>query len=285
MPVFHHVAVDGWSVRLRLEGLAAAYGLVLACLGDRSSAAFGVPLTLHEQSETHTIVGCFINTAVICLNTPEQTHRDTYLDRVRASVLDPMEDRAICLGEAMTTHAKRTNGAGFIRGVFNCDDVDITMPDVPGLSRSVVDVDRGTGKFDFMLSMVRGEGGIRAAFDLAGGILPDDVARSLPNRFRAALDWLCQEEDAAIGTFDGVLPDEGRTIITAGIGPVATVEPTTLDSAILAAANATPNALAVLSPKGEVTFDALAKRIRAFAEILATAGIGRDDRVVMALPR
>ncbi|WP_193187606.1 non-ribosomal peptide synthetase [Nisaea sediminum] len=266
--------------------LSGAYGLVIGRLCDRERLALGMPVALRDRSEVHGTAGCFVNTVAYIVDLAPSLTRDGFLAGMREAVVDALDAREIPFEQIMRGLAeKRGDTAPAVRCFFNFDDAGIAPPDLPGLTPEILDCDRGTAKFDLMMSMVRSGDGIRAGFDHALGVLPMEVARSVPDRFRRALDWLCATGNPVLSEFPLLETGESHRVETLGTGQVRAVQDDTLDGAVLAAAERDPDGIAVTAPDGSLTFGELVAAAETLAGQLAAAGTGRGDRVLVLLPR
>ncbi|UUX48468.1 amino acid adenylation domain-containing protein [Nisaea acidiphila] len=266
--------------------LAGAYALVVGRFCDRDRLALGMPVALRDRSEVHGTAGCFVNTVAFAAEPRSDLERDGYLMRLRDAVVDALDAREIPFEQIMRGLAEtRGDTAPAVRCFFNFDDAGIAPPELPGLTLEILDCDRGTAKFDLMMSMVRTGDGIRAGFDYALGVLPPEVARSVPDRFRKALDWLCAPESRPLAAYSPVTADERGRVIELGSGERQKVERTTLDAAVFANAEWEPDDIAITAPDGSLSFGAFAAAAEILAERLADSGIERGDRVLVLLPR
>jgi len=266
--------------------LAGAYGLVVGRLCDRERLALGMPVALRDRSEVQGTAGCFVNTVAFTVDLAPAMTRDRFLGRLRDAVVDALDAREIPFEQIMRGLAgTRGDAAPAVRCFFNFDDAGIAPPELPGLTLEILDCDRGTAKFDLMMSMVRTGSGIRAGFDHALGVLPPEVARSVPDRFRRALDWLCAAEDRQLAEFALVTHGELDRVQALGAGEVRAVPEVTLDAAILSAAEREPEAIAVTAPDGRLRFGAFVEAAEELAGQLSAAGTGHGDRVLVLLPR
>ena len=266
--------------------LAGAYALVIGRLADRDRLALGTPVALRDRSELHGTVGCFVNTVTVLADLSPANSRADYLGSIRHAVVDALDARDIPFEQIMRGLAEsRSEELPAVRCFFNFDDAGIAPPDLPGLTLDILECDRGTAKFDLMMSMVRDGDGIRAGFDYAIGVLPDAVARAMPDRFRRALEWLCTGNDQALSDFALLEGGETEALNLLGTGPVVPVPEETVDAAVFAATAKAPEALAVSASDGSLTFSELTSSASALAGQLAAAGIGRGDRVLILLPR
>tara|TARA_R110000868_G_scaffold405943_1_gene685862 strand:+ start:184 stop:7215 length:7032 start_codon:yes stop_codon:yes gene_type:complete len=266
--------------------LAGAYALVIGRLADRDRLALGTPVALRDRSELHGTAGCFVNTVTIAADLSPAKSRTDYLGAIRHAVVDALDARDIPFEQIMRGLAESwSEELPAVRCFFNFDDAGIAPPGLPGLTLEILECDRGTAKFDLMMSMVRDGDGIRAGFDYAIGVLPDAVARAMPDRFRRALEWLCTGNDQALSGFALLDEPETEALKTLGTGPVMPVREETVDAAVFAAAAGVPDALAVSASDGSLTFSELTSAASVLAGQLAAAGIGRGGRVLILLPR
>lgn len=265
--------------------LASAYALVISRLGDCEQLVVATPIALRERSELQGTLGCFINTLRLFLDLHPNLAKHDYLHQVKQAMVAALDGRDIPYEQIMHQLVQSGNESRKVRVFFNFDDAGIDTPPLAGLRLTRIDCDRGTAKFDLMLSMVRVKEGIHAGFDYAIGVLEAETARTIPTLFRRALAWLCSGESQALRDFSVVDEAAALALLDLGRGADVPLADLTLDAAVLQIAAAEPTRQAVEAADGQLDFRTLAATAESLREQLTAVGVGRGDRVLVLLPR
>ena len=263
--------------------LLGAYALAVGRLTGRDRLLIGTPVALRDRAEVQEVVGCFVNTVAI----PVGLDRDaTVADALRglsAAVLDAMDAREAPLDRVARACGHR--GGTFLRVFFNFDDAEVLLPAFGGAAVSVIDCDRGTAKFDLMLSMMRAEGEIRAGFDFAPSVVPPSDVDGLRIVFDRMLDRLIAAPDTRLRDLGVLGVDEAAEVLTLGRGPVRERPDDTVPERLGRIAAERPDAPALRAQGETLSFADYLGAAGVVASRLRAAGVRRGDRVLVLLPR
>ena len=118
-----------------------------------------------------------------------------------------------------------------------------------------------------------------------GRAQPHD-ARRLRDLTLAVLRQGRRDQHTPVRAADLVDPDTARRLIAAGDGgPAAVTTAPNVPAAVREQARRRPDAVAVLTPDGEIGYPELVGRADELARRLSAAGVGAGDRVAVCLPR
>lgn len=127
-------------------------------------------------------------------------------------------------------------------------------------------------------------GGVVIQADAADGLFPDGMIEAMMTGYAELLDSLREEQAWDAVTFS-LLPDEQRARRQAANDTAAPAPVHLLHEAVLRQAAATPDAPAVISTAGTMSYGELAARARAAASWLRDRGAGRDELVALIMRR
>ena len=265
--------------------LAGAFALAVSRISGERSLVFGTPVVLRDRAEVQGIVGCFVNTVPVRIDLNPSASVAEYLRSVGRAVVDGLDRREVPFDQVVRRLPGTAQGRVPLRVFFNFDDAEVVLPRFDGCTVSVIDCDRGTAKFDLMLSMLRTAGEIRAGFDVATDVIDPDTLPALEDLYRRLLRRMAETPErpvAALGLLDAA---ELREVLASGKGPAADRQPATVVERIFRVADGASSTDAVIAPDGRLSFGELAADARALALLLSQNGVDRGSRVVVCLPR
>ncbi len=287
----HHVRkleVSARQLGVTLHSLLlGAQALLVARMTGQQNLLIGMPVALRDLNEVQNVVGCFINVVPVLVKVkPEITVVD-YLKQISASVLQAIDDKEIPLGALLRNAEKESGAAPNIRLFFNFDAASVEPPIFGDCKITDIDCDKGTAKFDFMLSMLRVGDEIRGGFDFTEGIISKSDQDTLIASYNFLLDEMVNKPSDLLSTLSRLGPEEKTEVIIMGRGEkhAFTSKVETLSSRILEIAHASKTRLAVKAPDGIKSFGDFASDAEDLARILSEKGITKGDRVAIILPR
>lgn len=282
------VRVESLSQRIGVtvySVLSGAFVLLIDRLSSQRSVLFGTPVVLRDRSEVQNMVGCFVNTVPVRVDVDHSSSAAGFLNAVSAAVINALERRDVPFDQVAQRVAEKNGSRSPLRAFFNFDDATVMLPSFEGCSVSVVECDRGTAKFDLMLSMVRTEGEIRAAFDLTGGLFDAAQQSALVGTYQRLLNCLCDRPDAVLAALKLLNSDESAAVLDLGRGEQRLIDPSTVHGRVLAMAEISPQAPAVRFGDVLIDFAGLRDDVTALARLLSENGVTRGDRVVVLMRR
>ena len=261
--------------------LAGGFAMLVSRLSDERALLFGTPVVLRDRPEVQEIVGCFVNTIPVRVDIDPLATVDGYLRSVSRAVVDGLDTREIPFDLVLgRLAAKRRSGAA-VRAFFNFDDAPVPLPRFQDCLVNILDCDRGTAKFDLMLSMLRVEGEIRAAFDVATDVFARPEIERFEALYRRVLGRMVDAPGEALGALGLLRPNEAAGILELGRGEAREVDGATLHGRVLAGSDRAPRAPAIRAPDGDLDFAGLRDHAVTLAGLLTANGVGRGDRVVV----
>ncbi|SNT51314.1 non-ribosomal peptide synthetase [Rhodococcoides kyotonense] len=271
--------------------LHTAVAILLARLSGREDIAIGTPVAGRGESALDDVVGMFVNTLVLrTLVSPDATvsdvlsiARDTDLDAFAHA--DVPFERVVELLDPPRSDSK----SPFFQVVVALQNHGTTWLELPGLSIVGLDSGQQTANYDlqFVFSDGVGEDGATAVtctIVYATDIYDLATVESLATRLTRVLQVVAESPDTTVADVD-VLTDTERAELAGRPAPAAPrretrLLPQTIDGAV----ETEPDAPAVVTDDGEVTFSDIAARAARLARFLLARGIGPGDRVVVDLP-
>jgi len=265
----------------------AAFLAVLTRYVRTEELCVGTPVAGRDRPELEDLVGFFVNTVVLRVDTAGDPTFRELLGRVRAVALDAFEhgelpfERII---EELSPQRDRSR-TPLVDVMFEVQPAASGSPDLPGLAVTRLVPKRTTAKFDLSLTLVANpDGSYRGEIEYATALFDEATVRRLAGHLRTITESAGATPDIAVARLD-VLTGAELAQLRQWAGRSAEPEAGTLGEAFLAQVAADPRALAVSTPTGRLTYAELAAQSAALADRLRDAGVGPESPVAVGLDR
>ncbi|WP_235169537.1 amino acid adenylation domain-containing protein [Rhodococcus erythropolis] len=262
----------------------ASWGIVLAALTGRDDVVFGATVSGRppELTGIETMVGLFINTIPVRITLRPRESIGTFLARIQAEQAELSDHHYLGLSEIQGATGPET---GFdTLTVFESYPVDrqglSSDTDIAGLR--ITDV-QAKDAAHYPLSLVASvDTRLRLKFEYLPEVFGAADIEEIAGRLRRVLE-ACVQPDRPVAVVSVLAPSERAELVPARgtAGGSSRVFPEIFD----AAAQRDPNASAVESTDGSMTYgelDILSNRI---ARVLVSQGLGTEDYVAVGVPR
>lgn len=268
----------GLTLATLMQGVWAAF---LCAVTGRSDVAFGAPVSGRSEAEAglDEHVGLFTNTLPVRVRLRPDLPLVDQLSALQGRQIALMEHDGLGLGEIQRLAGVSTLFDTLLVVENYPDDARLYAGDFAGL-RLVRARNRGYTHYPLTLMALPGRM-LELRLEYREGVAaPERLAR----RVLQLLEQLVDAPDAPLAALAIVTPDERATIVAANETRVAT-PPSTLCELLEAQARRTPHAPALIDADNALSYAQVRRQVARLASRLAEAGIGRGDRVAVALPR
>ncbi len=279
-----------------LRALAARTGTTMSMLAHAATAAWlhrlgagtdvplGVPVAGRADAALDDLVGFFVNTLVLRSDLSGAPTFTELLARTRATDLAAFDDQDVPF-ELVVEALNPPRAAGrnplfqVMSGYHRLADHGGTRL---GLPAEWVDMPFRHAKFDLHVTLVEPpDGSLVVLLDHALDRVDTAGAQALLERLVGLLTQVAADPDRPVGALDVLLPsDAGHDA-----GPVQDVPATTLPALFAAQADRTPDAPALISDAGTLTYAELDALAGQWARLLRARGVRTGSVVGVALPR
>ncbi|CAO3429843.1 amino acid adenylation domain-containing protein [Azospirillum endophyticum] len=277
---------DALLARLRDGGLTlnalmqAVWALVLGNLAGRDEVLFGTPVAgrsaavagIEEQ------VGLFLNTLPVRVTLDPARPLWTQLPAIQDRHIALMEHDGLGLSDLQALAGGATLFDTLLV-VENYPDSAYDRLDLGGLRIAGIH-NRGYSHYPLALLVLPGRE-LTLLVENRGAV-PD--ARALAERVRGVLETLVRQPDTAVAALP-LLTAGDRRLLAAVNDTAQVVPPATLRSLLIAQAQRTPSAVALVDGTESLSFDAVRQRVTRLAGRLRAMGVRAGDVVAVGLPR
>ncbi|MEU8264312.1 amino acid adenylation domain-containing protein [Micromonospora sp. NPDC048999] len=269
-------------------GLAATYTRV----GAGTDIVVGSPIAGRTDAALHDLVGFFVNTFVLRVDTAGRPSFAELLDRVRAVALGAYAHQDVPFERLVELlNPPRSLAAHPLFQTMLVLDNNADAPlNVPGLSARGQRVGVDTAKFDLLFTFTpAADGGLDLAVQYSTDLFEPGTARGLAERYLRLLAAAADDPGRGIDRLELLTSAERQAVLRGwsgasmpGPAPQAPALPT---ERLSRAARAAPDAPAVRHREVTLTYRELDRRSNRLARRLIAHGAGPERIVALAVPR
>ncbi|WP_143064550.1 non-ribosomal peptide synthetase, partial [Streptomyces colonosanans] len=273
--------------------LQAGLAALLGKLGAGTDIALGTPVAGRTDEAADDLVGLFINTLVLRTDLSGDPSFTELLARVRRSALAAYTHQDLPFEHVVeaVNPARSLAHHPLFQVVLALQNAPQDAYDLPGLHVESELVHTGTAKYDLTVNLSERHtadgtpdglaGFVEYSTDLFDAATVEVIVERWVRLLRAAI----ADPDQPIGRIDVLTPEERRSLLAAPDTAADTVAPTTITALFEEQAQATPDAVAVVSGETSLTYRELNARANRLAHLLIARGAGPERLVALALPR
>ncbi|MFF3436968.1 amino acid adenylation domain-containing protein [Streptosporangium sp. NPDC002721] len=256
--------------------LLTAFSVLLARWSGRTDVVVGSPVAGRELPELDALIGMFVNTLPMRTDLGGDPAFGEALDRVRTTVLEAFDHQNVPFAKLVeVVDPPRDPGRTPLFQVgFNQVAVD-------GRGR----YGNGTSKADLTMELHNPEGRMEGWVEYSTDLFDEDTIRRLVSAFLTLLGAAVDDPDSPISRLPLMDGPERARLLASWHGPEAAYPERCLHELIAERAERTPDADAVVSAEGTLTYGQLEERAGALARRLRERGVGAETPVAVCLPR
>lgn len=268
--------------------LLSAFGILLSRYSSQTDFCIGTPVANRQRHETENLVGCFVNTVALRLEFSGDSPFPELLNQVRQTVLGAQAHQALPF-ERLVDELGVERDLGHTP-LFQVMFVLEGMPleaQLADLEVSRVPVSTGTSVFDLTLEMARNsDGSLDAVFEYSTDLFAESTIARMAGHLQELLRQLVAIPEARPSEWGMLSVAEQAAVLAEGRGPrKPALQETCLHRLLEAQARRTPQALALETLQGAVTYDELNRKANQLARYLRRQGIAPDTTVGLCVER
>ncbi|MEV0275649.1 amino acid adenylation domain-containing protein [Streptomyces sp. NPDC050610] len=275
----------------RFITLLAAYAVLLSRLASTPDLVIGVPVSGRTELEVEGTVGLFVNMLPLRVRCAPDTAFGTLVQQVRDTFLAGHEyqDLPFQLLVEELQPDRSTARHPLFQTVVTYEDLPESGALLPGLDSSPLPLPMETAKYEIALHLAwRRQGGAEAWVGYQTDVFDGRSAELTGLRYVRLLAAALAAPEAPIGELPVLGADEERALLTDWSGAADSArEPLggRVDQLFRRQARAHPDAVAVRTAEGALTYAGLDRASDEVAAGLSAAGAGPGALVAVCLPR
>ncbi|MET7456743.1 amino acid adenylation domain-containing protein [Streptomyces sp. NPDC005574] len=271
----------------------AALAVLLSRLGAGTDIPIGATIAGRPDEGLNDLVGFFVNTLVLRTDLSGDPTLAEVLDRVRATTLAGFDHQDVPferLVEELAPERSLSRQPLFQVVLTKQENVEAAL-DLPGIGIQGVAAVRTTAKFD--LDVMVGESydadhrpvGIRGSFTVAADLFDAPTAEAFAERFVRVVGAVVADPSTRLSALDILDESERHLVLTEWNDTAADVPTALVPDLFKARATQTPDAIALVSGVGEVSYADLDRRAEELGRELRASGVDTGAVVALCLPR
>ncbi|WP_139280389.1 non-ribosomal peptide synthetase, partial [Rhodococcus tukisamuensis] len=274
----------------------AALNVLLARLSGTADIAVGTPVAGRGEQALDDVIGMFVNTLVLRTEVDAGASFVDLLARVRETDLAAFSNADVPFERLVQVlnPARSTSRHPLFQVALSFENMGATTLELPGLSVSASEVEVDLSKFDLQLTLRGGgDSAMSAEFVYATDIFNESTVFGFAQRFVRILESVVVHPGLPVGDIEILAVDERAdlvqrvdpdTALRPG-GSAAGIAPRLLADILTAAVDRDPEALALTSADGQLTYRELDERSSRLARLLIARGAGPETTVAVAIRR
>ncbi|QSQ17761.1 non-ribosomal peptide synthetase [Myxococcus landrumensis] len=270
--------------------LYASFAALLHRYSAQDELCVGVPVSGRAHPAVDDVVGLFINTVVLRTRVRASTSFTELLSHVRATALEafthqhaPFERVVEALQVERTLHQ-----TPLFQVLFDLNRMNRAWDGqvAEGLTPRTLFVDNGTSQFDLSLSVSETATGFELYLQYDTQLFTASSAERMLSHYVRLLEHALETPTLPVGALSLLSAEERQQVVRDfNAAPRSLEGEATLASLLLASAERTPDALALVSPEGSFTFAQLFAQASRLAAHLTALGAGPEHVVGLCLER
>jgi amino acid adenylation domain-containing protein len=272
-----------------MTALAAFLALVRRLTGQ-TDLAVGTPIANRNRAETEGLIGFFVNTLVLRVDVSGELSGELglreILARVREVTLGAYAHQDLPFEEVVKAVAadRDCSHNPLFQVMFALHNTPAAPPSIPGLELSLLELHSGTAKFDFDFMGIENDGTLSGGVEYSADLFDSTTIGRTLDHWQTLLRAALAAPERPLTELP-LLGEGARHQLTAEWNDTAAEFPREecLHELVAARAAAAPEAPAVLSDEGDLTYAELRARALTLAAHLHGLGVRPGDRVGIAV--
>jgi amino acid adenylation domain-containing protein len=266
--------------------LAAAYALLLSRYAGADDLLVGTLLANRPRPELANVAGFFANTVPLRMRMEGDPTVSALIRRVHATVAAAQKHGTLPFDRIVELAGVRRDfsRAPLVQAVLTF--ADGTSPLVlPGIETERIELDSRTAIFDLTFQVERQGDGLAAALQYPEQVFDEDTVQRMARHLANILHAFAEDRGRPVSQVGLADADEAAAVAGWSDGGPALREEGTITALWEAQARATPDAVALVSGRDEITYGELNHRANRIAHGLIAVGAGPGDCVGVCMAR
>lgn len=283
---------DALTAAARAEGttlyvlLAAAYALLLSRYAGADDLLVGTLLANRPRPDLANVAGFFANTVPLRMRMDGDPTVSAFIHRVHGTVAAAQKHGMLPFDRIVELAGVRRDFSRppLVQAVLTF--ADGTSPLVlPGIQTERIELDSRTAIFDLTFQVEREGDGLAAALQVPEQVFDEATVRRMARHLANILRAFAEDRDRPVSHVAWADADEAATVAGWSDGGPALLEDGTITALWEAQARATPDAVALVSGRDEITYGELNRRANRIAHGLIAMDAGPGDCVGVCMAR
>jgi amino acid adenylation domain-containing protein len=268
--------------------LLASFQLLLSRYSGQDDICVGTPIAGRDRSELEGLIGFFVNTLVLRSRLQPAASFRSLLAQVRSSTLAAYEHQHLPFEKLVEEllPARDLSRSPLFQALFTLQNAPLDALRLPGLSFQPLPADSATSKFDLSLFLSESPEGFSGVFEYNTDLFDASTLQRMAGHFQVLLESVLSNPDAPLSSAAILSPSERHQLLVEWNATNADFPADTcLHHLFEAQVRRTPEATAVISEQGRLTYRELDARSNQLARRLRSMGVGPESRIGLCVER
>jgi arthrofactin-type cyclic lipopeptide synthetase C len=268
--------------------MLGAWASLLSRLSGQSEVVVGSPVANRSRAEIEGLIGMFVNTLALRIDTSGALSTEALLARVKARTLDAQTHQDLPFEQVVeiTKPARSMAHSPLFQAMFSWDSGHGASLSLGELTLESVAEPSHFAKFDLSLTLADAPGGIRGVLEYAVALFDESTIQRYVGYFQRLLQAMVSNDQAVLEQVTLLADDERQHLL---VDLNATTVTHDLEQTVHARFETqvlrTPDADAVVAGELRLSYAELNHRANQLAHHLRQCGVGRDSRVAICVER
>ncbi len=267
--------------------LLTAFQALLYRYTGQEDISVGTPIANRTRGEIEELIGLFINTLVLRADLSGDPSFRELLRRVREVTLEAYVHQDVpfeMLVEEL--HPQRDmSRTPLFQVMLVLQNAAQQLLNLPGLTLELIDIETGTAKFDLLLQLEDGPGGIKGVLEYNTDLFDAATIERMAGHFETLLEGIATDPECRVSALPLLSAAERRTLLVEWNTPRAYPAERCLHQLFEAQAERRPTAVALTCEQERLTYAELNARANQLAHHLQSLGVGPETLVALSLDR
>lgn len=266
--------------------LAAAFNVFLARYSSQDDIALGTVIANRNRPEIEGLIGFFTNTLVLRTRVDESLSFLDLLHQVRDTALGAYANQDVPFEQLFEVlrPERNTSHSALFQVMMVLHNTSTATLDLPGLALRPVMTEGSTSKFDLSLYLAEGNGQLNGGLEYNIDLFEPATVQRMARHFMHLLGAIAANPRARVVDLPLLEPDDA-SVLQAWNMTREQYPQRTLGDLFEAQAARTPEYVAVVDTREELSYAELNRRANRLAHRLRAAGVGPERRVAICLER
>jgi natural product biosynthesis luciferase-like monooxygenase protein/amino acid adenylation domain-containing protein len=267
--------------------MLAAFAAMLSRYLGEEDIVIGTPIAGREHVETEKLIGLFVNTVVIRTEVKRRSSFKEALAGVREAVLDAHAHQAMPF-EKLVEYLRPERSLSY-SPLFQVMFDTLVVPVLPPLSGeldvSYFDTGFATAKFDLRLSIAEEGDSFTASMEYSLDLFDESTVERMMSHYEVLFNEITRNVNRSISEIELLTVEEQRQVLLEWNHPKKSYDGICIHELFEVQAEKTPQAIAVVSEAGHLSYRELNERANQLGHYLMRRGIGPDSLVGVCVER
>jgi len=268
--------------------IMSAWAMLLSRLSGQNDVVIGSPVANRTRAEIEGLIGMFVNTLALRIDTSGEPSGETLLARVKAQTLNAQAHQDLPFEQVVdiSKPVRSLSHSALFQTMLSWDNNDGPSLTLGDLTLEGVAGDSHFVKFDLSLSLGDSPDGIRGSLRYATALFDESTVQRFVGYFQRLLAALINDDQAVLAQVPLLAPQEQqRLLVDFNASAVDCPLEQPLHGLFEAQVRRKPDAVALQSAQGTLTYRELNQRANRLAHHLRELGVQPDARVAICVER